>query len=891
MKIYDVTVEYQRNPLGLDTQAPRFAWKLESNEKGCFQSAYQIQVSRTADFGDCDWDTGKVTSADSVQIPYAGRELEKFTEYFVRIKAWDKNGQESQWSDTSCFETAMLSCGDWTADWITPEYDYTAPKTACPIIRKEFETAGKVKRARVYVTAKGLYELRLNGKKVGSDYLTPGWTAYNKRTMYQTYDVTDMVAEGRNAIGVTIGSGWYKGELGWRSRRNLYGGREALILELHVTYEDGHKDMIVSDGTWQSTYRGPVLYSEIYHGETYDSRREIDFDRYCCSFRDWFGVRVMGAVTKENLIAQECPPVREKLVLKPVKLIVTPLGEKVLDMGQDMTGHVRFRVKGKAGDKVILRHGEILDGEGNFYTDNLKGAKQRIEYIVRDEEEAVFQPHFTYQGFRYVKIEEYPGEINPDNFEGVVLYSDLKQTGFFETSDQDLKQLTQNILWGQRGNFVDIPTDCPQRCERLGWTGDIQIFANTAALNMEIPLFLRKWLHDLSAEQFESGGVPWVVPDIYDDTYAYDLAGYTGQSEKAAAAWGDAATICPWSLYLAYGDKRILEEQFESMCRYVEFIRRQGPNEYTWEGGHQLGDWVALDAPYGSFVGATDVDYVAAAYYARSAEILSKAAQIIGREEEHLKYKELHDKIVEAFRQSYVEADGSLKVKTQTALILAVEFELVSAELAERYSAQLAQWLKDTNYDLITGFVGTPYICHVLSKFGHIDAAYELLFKKEYPSWMYQVTQGATTVWEHLDGIKPDGTLWNPRMNSFNHYAYGSVAEWIFKEIAGLQPCEDVPGYKRFRIRPCVGEQLEDAGFTYESMYGTIVSAWEKVDGGIKYDITVPANTAAEVYLRGNEILQNGSPVEEAKDIQILEKDKKGCLMELTGGTYQFFSR
>lgn len=891
MNIYDVTVEYQRNPLGLDTRAPRLAWKLESEEKGCFQSAYQIQVSRTTDFADCDWDTGKVISQDCVQIPYAGRELEKFTEYFVRVRAWDRVGQESRWSDTSRFETAMLSYEDWIADWITPEYDYTAPKTACPIIRKEFQTAGKIKRARVYVTAKGLYELRLNGKKVGGDYLTPGWTAYNKRTMYQTYDVTHMVAEGGNAIGVTIGSGWYKGELGWRSRRNLYGGREALILELHLTYEDGHQDKIVSDGTWQSTYRGPVLYSEIYHGETYDSRKEIDFDKYGCSFGEWFGVRVMGAVTKQNLIAQECPPVREKLVLKPVKLIVTPLGEKVLDMGQDMTGHVRFRVKGKAGDRVILRHGEILDGEGNFYTDNLKGAKQRIEYIVKDEKEAVFQPHFTYQGFRYVKIEAYPGEINLDDFEGVVLYSDLKQTGFFDTSNQDLKQLTQNILWGQRGNFVDIPTDCPQRCERLGWTGDIQIFANTAALNMEIPLFLRKWLHDLRAEQFESGGVPWVVPDIYDDTYAYDLAGYTGQSEKVAAAWGDAATICPWSLYLAYGDKRILEEQFDSMCRYVQFIRKQGPNEYTWEGGHQLGDWVALDAPYGSFVGATDVEYVATAYYARSAEILSKAAQIIGREEEHLKYKELYNKIVEAFRQLYVEEDGSLKVKTQTALILAVEFELVPLPLAERYSAQLAQWLKDTNYDLITGFVGTPYICHVLSKFGHEDAAYELLFKKEYPSWMYQVTQGATTVWEHLDGIKPDGTLWNPRMNSFNHYAYGSVAEWIFKEIAGLQPCEDAPGYKRFRILPCAGVQLEDAGFTYESMYGTIVSAWKKVDGGIKYDITIPANTEAEVYLRGNDILQNGSPVEEANDIKILEKDRKGCLMELTGGIYQFFCR
>ncbi|MDO4272371.1 MAG: family 78 glycoside hydrolase catalytic domain [Eubacteriales bacterium] len=891
MRIYDVTVEYQRNPLGLDVRVPRFSWKLESKEKGDFQKAYQIQISRLENFQVCDcWDTGKVISGDSVQVEYAGEPLEKFTLYYIRVKVWDEKGQESEWSDTAQFETAMLSCEDWSADWITPDYDYTAPKTACPVLRKEFETDRKVKRARVYVTAKGLYELRLNGKKVGSDFLTPGWTAYNKRTMYQTYDVTDMIAEGGNAIGATIGSGWYKGELGWRSRRNLYGGREALILELHLTYEDGGKDIIVTDDTWQSTYRGPVVYSEIYHGETYDSRREIDFDKYGCSFRHWFGVRVMGAVTKENLIAQECPPVREKLVIKPVKLIITPRGEQVLDMGQEMTGHVRFHVKGNRGDRVILCHGEILDREGNFYTENLKGAKQRIEYILKDEAEAVFQPHFTYQGFRYVKIEAYPGEIHCDDFEGAVLYSDLKQTGFFETTNNDLRQLTQNIFWGQRGNFVDIPTDCPQRCERLGWTGDIQIFAGTAALNMEIPLFLRKWLHDLKAEQFESGGVPWVVPDIYDDTYAYDLAGYTGQSEKTAAAWGDASTICPWSLYMAYGDKRILEEQFESMCKYVEFIRKQGPQEYTWEGGHQLGDWVALDAPYGSFVGATDVDYVATAFYAKSAEILSKAAKIIGKWEEHLRYKELHEKIVEAFQQLYVEEDGSLKVKTQTALILAAEFELVPEHLAKKYSAQLAQSLKETNYDLITGFVGTPYICHVLSRYGHGDAAYKLLFKREYPSWMYQVTQGATTVWEHLDGIRPDGTLWNPRMNSFNHYAYGSVAEWIFREIAGLQICENEPGYKRFLIRPCVGEQLEDARFTYESMYGTIVSGWEKMADGIKYEITVPVNTTAEVYVQGNKILQNGRAIHDEEGIHIIEKDDKGCLMELAGGTYEFIA-
>ncbi len=860
MRIQEITVEYQQNPLGLDTKRPRFAWKLVSEQQNMLQKAYHIQVSKDKNFQKAVWDSGIVESGASIQIEYAGKALESFTQYFWHVKVWDQGGTETDWSETGNLETAMMSWQDWEADWITPEYDYTAPKTACPILRKVFRLEKKAARARIYVTAKGLYELRLNGEKVGRDFLTPGWTSYNKRTLYQVYDVTDMLEPGENAVGASIGSGWYKGELGWRSRRNLYGGREALILELHVTYEDGTLEKILTDGTWQSTYRGPIVYSEIYHGETYDARKELSFDEGDCSFADWFGVRVMGAAAKDILHAQECPPVREKLILHPQKLILTPKGERVLDMGQNMAGHVRFRVKGQPGDRVVLKHGEILDSQGNFYTENLKGAQQRVEYILGGEQEAVFEPHFTYQGFRYVLLEEYPGEVKPEDFEGIVLYSDIAQTGRFSCSDEHLQRLTQNILWGQRGNFVDIPTDCPQRCERLGWTGDIQIFCDTAALQMETPLFLRKWLHDVAAEQFPSGGVPWVVPDIYDDTYAYDLAGYVGQSEKVAAAWGDCAAIVPWNLYQAFGDKRILEEQFDSMRKYVDFIRSQGPCEYTWEGQHQLGDWVALDAPYGSFVGATDVDYVATAYFAKSTEILYKSAKVIGRQTEYENYRELHKNILEAFRKKYVNEDGSLSVQTQTALVLAAEFDLVSKELAERYMEELARRLKETNYDLITGFVGTPYICHALSKYGQLETAYELLFKKEYPSWMYQVTQGATTVWEHLDGIRPDGTLWNPRMNSFNHYAYGSVAEWIYRDITGLKLCEEEPGYGRFRICPKPGKKLDMAEFTYESMHGRIVSGWKREGDTVEYHMTIPVNTKAEVRLKGSELVKSQAP-------------------------------
>ena len=888
MKITRITIENRERPLDIDVLAPRISWVNESDARGARQEGYRIVVAKDEALSDVVWDTGAVASPESVQIPYAGAALETRSSYWVQLEVWMNDGESAR--ARSSFETAFMDWQDWRADWITPEYDFQASKTACPILRKEFKLPDKpVKRARIYATAKGIYELQLNGRRVGDACLTPGWTSYNRRTLYQTYDVTEQVTGGANAIGAQIGSGWYKGELGWRGRRNLYGGREALILELHVEYADGETVAILSDGSWKSSYRGPIQYAEIYHGETYDARLETPWNLPGFDDGAWFGVRVMGRAAKDVLRAQEGASVKVMKRIRPREILRTPQGDTVVDMGQVMSGWVEFHACGKPGDRVVLSHAEILDAEGNFYTDNLKGAKQRIEYILKGGE-ATFRPHFTYQGFRYVRLDAFPGTPTLDDFEGLVLYTEMETISTFECSDPLLNQLRHNTLWGQMGNFLDIPTDCPQRCERLGWTADIQLFSATAAMNMNIDMFLTKWLRDLKAEQFPSGGVPWVVPDIYDDTYAYDLAGYTGQSEQVAAAWGDAAVICPWNLYLAYGDRRILLEQFESMRRYVDFIESQGENPYLWDSGHQLGDWVALDAPYGSFVGATDVAYVATAYYAKSTEIVSKAARVLGMDEVSARYARLHDRILAAFQSKYLLEDGTLAVKTQTAIVLAVWFNLAPERWHRALTDQLADWLERTNYDLITGFVGTPYILHVLSENGRTDAAYKLLMKKDYPSWLYQVTRGATTVWEHLDGMKPDGTLWNPRMNSFNHYAYGAVGEWLYRGIAGLKQDERHPGYRRFIVEPRIGGGLTHARFEMLSPYGWIRIAWEASGDRVRLELKVPAGASAEVRMsaRRSEILEGGGALEGVPGILGIDARDGSTAVEVAAGSYVF---
>lgn len=880
LKVKKLRCEYKKNPLGIDVLSPRFSWQLESDDRGIMQTAYQVQVSKGDDtFKNLVWDTGIVNSDKSVHIEYEGEALISRQRYYYRIMVWDNKGNVSGWSEPGFFETGLLDKKEWKAEWITSSiYDDAQTSDICPLLRKDFSTAGKVRSARVYATALGLYELYINGSRVSDQLFTPGWTSYNKRLQYQTYDVTEMLKDGNNAIGAVLGNGWYKGNLVWAGNKNLYGDKAALLLQLHVTYEDGNEDLILSDGSWK-TSSGPILMSEIYHGETYDARLEKEgWSTAGYDDSSWESAAILQH-PKEILVAQENVPVRVIQEIKPINIINTPKGETVLDFGQNMVGWVRFEVEGPAGAEVVLRHAEVLDKDGNFYVDNLRSAKQTTRYILKGTGRECYEPHFTFQGFRYVKIESYPGDIMLENFTGRVIHSDMETTGSFTCSNELVNQLQHNIVWGQKGNFLDVPTDCPQRDERLGWTGDAQMFIRTACFNMNVAPFFAKWLRDLSADQSEEKGVPHVIPHVLDD------------NSYSSSAWGDAATICPWTIYTCYGDKRILEEQYESMKHWVEYIRRQGDDEYLWNTGFHFGDWLGLDSKADSYVGATPVDFIATAYYAYSTDILAKTAKVLGKPEDAAEYEELYKNIIVSFRKEFVTPSGRLASPTQTAHVLALMFNLVDARDRKRVTRDLVKLIEQNGYHLTTGFVGTPYLCHVLSQNGHNDIAYKLLLQTNYPSWLYQITKGATTIWEHWDGIKEDGSFWSKDMNSFNHYAYGSIGDWLYRSVAGINTDSEMTGYKRIHITPKPGPGLEFAEAKLESMYGRVESAWAISEDSMKLKVCIPANTTAVVVLPSADlsgVLENGKRLKDAGGITSYEQTDEGVRIQLGSGDYEF---
>ncbi|PYI53419.1 glycoside hydrolase family 78 protein [Paenibacillus flagellatus] len=881
LQVIKPVAEYRTNPLGIDAAKPRLGWRIQSRRRGVAQAAYRIQVSEGDDRFESAvvWDTGKVASDRSVHVEYGGPQLKSRTRYFFRVRIWDRHGTESGWSETAYWETGLLDASEWTAEWISAPKRDGAEAEPADYARKTFDAGPGLKRATIYATAHGLYELHLNGERVGDALFAPGWTSYANRLQYQTYDVTPMIQNGRNAIGVVTGNGWYKGDIGWHSERGLYGDRRAALVQLHLTYEDGREETVRSDGSWTMA-TGPIRLSEIYHGETYDARLERP-DWATADFDDagWVPVETLDA-DKRTLIAQQNEPSRIVEDIRPVGLIRTPAGETVIDMGQNMVGWLRFTVRGEAGHRIVIRHAEILDKDGNFYTGNLRKAKQTIEYVCRGGGPETYEPHFTFQGFRYVKLEHYPGEINLEHFTGRVIHTDMEPTGRFECSEPLVNRLQHNILWGQKGNFLDVPTDCPQRDERLGWTGDAQVFIRTAAFLMNVAPFFTKWLGDLKADQFEDGSVPAVIPNALP------------KNRNSSSAWGDAAVICPWTLYVCYGDTRVLEEQFDSMKAWVDYIRRQGDNEWLWNTGFHYGDWLGLDAKEGSYVGATPTDLIATAFYAHSAGLVAKTAEVLGRAEDAETYRTIRERVVREFRNEFVTPNGRLISPTQTAHALALAFDLVDGETYRRTAATLAKMIEDNKFHLTTGFVGTPYLCHALSRSGYHETAAKLVLQQEYPSWLYSVLQGATTIWEHWDGIKPDGSLWSDAMNSFNHYAYGSIGDWLYQALAGLDTDESAPGYKRIRIRPLPASGFDYAHAAHDSMYGTIESGWRRLaDGRLQVDVVVPPNTTADVVLPGaalSGVAEGGRPLAEAEGVADCRQTDDGVRLTLGSGGYRF---
>ncbi|HEY5585078.1 MAG TPA: family 78 glycoside hydrolase catalytic domain [Ruminiclostridium sp.] len=880
IKVIKIRCEYKENPIGIDVLYPRISWQLKSDVRSTVQSAYRLQVSKDENFvSNVVWDTEKVESEQSIHLEYKGITLESKERYYYRVQAWDNKGNTSDWSETCFWEMGILTINEWTAQWIMSKEDLDIAKAGpCPMLRKAFEVSRKVKAAKIYATSLGLYELYINGSRIGDCLFTPGWTSYKKRLQYQVYDVTEQIKENKNAIGVVLGDGWYRGYLAWAERRNTYGEKLAALIQLHIKYEDGSEEIITSDKDWKAS-NGPIVMSDLYMGETYDARLEKDgwsLPEYCDD--DWNSVDILEH-TKEILIAQENVPVRVINEIKPIELLATPEGDTILDMGQNMVGWLRIKIKAPAGTVITLQHAEVLDKSGNFYTENLRSAKQTIRYITSGIGEEIYEPHFSFQGFRYIRITGYPMRLNLDDFTGRVIHSDMEPTGSFTCSDELVNQLQHNIQWGQKGNFLDVPTDCPQRDERLGWTGDAQVFIRTACYNMNVAPFFTKWLRDLKSDQTKEKGVPFVIPQVLEET------------SYSSSAWGDAAVICPWTIYLCYGDKRLLEEQYESMKDWVEYIRAQGDNEFLWNTGFHFGDWLGLDAKEGDYVGATARDFIATAFYAYSTQLLKKTAEIIKNDADVKEYNNLYNKIIENFRKEFVSPNGRLVVPTQTAHVLALMFDLVEKKDRKLVAKTLAGYLEESKVHLTTGFVGTPYLCDVLTESGYLDLSYKLLLQKDYPSWLYPITKGATTIWEHWDGIKEDGSFWSKDMNSFNHYAYGAIGDWMYSVMAGIDLDPEKPGYKHINIKPQPGQGITFATGKLESMFGEIKSAWVKNAEGMETNINIPSNTTATVVLPAANVVavfEGENSLEAVEGVSNVEQLESGVKFELGSGEYCF---
>ena len=814
MKLTDLRIEYMSNPVGIDVKKPRFSWKILSEEQDVLQTSYQIIVKNE---GDLVWDTGKRESNLSVLVEYEGKELNACSLYEVHVKVWDNKGNHDNIDGS--FETGLLSGANFSAKWIT--HDLPEEETACPIYVKEFPVEKEIEKVRVYATSLGIYEVKINGEKVGDSYFTPGWTNYKKRLQYQTYKV-DGLLKGHNKIEMTVGNGWYKGIFGFYCMPNHYGNRVAALAEIHITYTDGSREIISTDESWNVT-TGQIRYSEIYMGETMDST----------FMKQELSKAVLTSFDNNRLVAQESEPVRITKKLPAKELIITPKGERLIDFGQILTGFVEFKVSGIEGQKITIRHAEVLDKEGNFYPETLRKAISTDNFICNGQEQT-FTPHFTFHGFRYICIEGLE-DIELDNFTACVLHTEMEETGTFITSDPLVNQLQSNIQWSQRGNFLDIPTDCPQRDERLGWTGDAQVFAGTAAYNHNVALFFTKWLRDLASEQTEEYGVPHVIPNILGD-------------QEGTAAWSDAAVIIPWVMYQTYGDVRVLEDQYESMKGWIDFISSRCGGNGLWQSGFQYGDWLALDKEESADrTGATDKYLVANAYYAYSTDIVRKVANILMKTEDSQKYNELYKKIKKAFNEEYITTTGRLVSETQTACVLALYFDLAEEKYRNRILESLTTNIADHKNHLSTGFVGTPYLCYALTENNQHDLAGTLLLKEDYPSWLYAVKKGATTIWERWNSILPNGDFDESGMNSLNHYAYGSIGEWMYRKLAGINQLE--PGYKKILIKPQFIKGITSVEAAYQSVYGEIRSAWSCLNGVIKVQIVIPANTTAVIYL------------------------------------------
>lgn len=872
--------EYLENPLGLDETSPRFSWVLASQRCGARQSAWAILVASSQErlasgVGDC-WESGVRQGANSTQIVYAGVPLESGRRYWWQARVWDGDGEEGTPSEPAWFEMGLLHRSDWQAQWIG--VDVVRDGALLPVfqLRKEFILRDRPVRARLYATARGVYQAQINGARVGDTRLAPGWTDYDKRIQYQTYDVTSLLSEGCNALGFYLGEGWYSGSIGFErpplgEQNRHYGAVPQLLAQLRVEYAGGARETIVTDLGWCGG-TGAIRSSDLLMGEEYDARLEQpgwDHAGFDAAGRQPVAA---GVFDDALLVCDRAQPVRILHERRPVAITQPAPGSFVFDMGQNMVGVARLRVRAAAGTTVRLRFGEALSPDGTLYTANLRAAQQTDLYTCSGrEEEECFEPLFTFHGFRYVEVSGYPGTPDLETITGCVMHSDTPPVGAFTSSSALMNRLHENILWSQRGNFLSIPTDCPQRDERLGWTADAQIFVRTASYNMDVAAFMTKYMADMVDAQLSSGAFTDVAPRLI-------------VQNEGAPAWGDAGVIIPWTLWRVYGDTRIIERNWEAMRRWMTYLERTSfGHKRTGRLGSNYSDWLSIHA-------RTPGEIVGTAYYAWDAHLMAQMARAIGRESEAAAFEELFAGIKRAFNAAWVQADGSIHGGTQTCYVLALQMNLLDEALRPKALAHLVADIEAHGGHLTTGFVGVGYLLPVLTRFGRLDVAYSLLNKESFPSWGYSIRHGATTIWERWDGWTEEKGFQNPRTNSFNHYSLGSVGEWLYRFVAGIELDDAEPGFARVRFQPHPGGGLTHAGARLETMHGAVSTAWRVAGACFEAEIAIPANTTAVVRLPTadwDSVLLDSAPIDQTcGEPTEMSIEGGGCEMTLPSGRW-----
>ncbi|MBQ5753642.1 MAG: family 78 glycoside hydrolase catalytic domain [Alistipes sp.] len=828
-------------PMGVSPEEkPVLSWIASTPVAGSMQTAYEVTVTSS---GKKVWSTGKVASDNSTAVVYEGT-LTPDTRYEWSVRVWDNNGKVSK-RVTSFWHTG-LRAEDWKAKWVGEENEVPVPihlRTDAALVAKN------VRRATAYVSAHGIYEAYINGQRVGDKQLTPGWTSYNKHIQYQAFDVTKLLARGANTIAAIVTPGWYSGGINYGKveKRHYYGKNVALLMQINIEYTDGTRATICTDDKWliasKEAKHSGVTFATIYDGETVDARlRDAAWTTRSYDASAWKAVAVLDGYSYENII----PTLNESVIInepiKPVKYIVTPKGEKVIDFGQNIVGWERVRLQGKAGDVVRIKHAEVLDDKGNFYTINLRKAKATSTYILSGGED-YFEPRHTFYGFRYIMVEGVEGDLNLEDFEIVPVWSGFDNIGTFTSSNATINQLQSNIWWGFHDNFVDVPTDCPQRDERLGWTGDAQVFFRTASFLGRVDTFFRKYLADLAADQRPDGGVPRVIPDTFPND----------QNRVGAVGWADAATIIPWDHYMAYGDKSILAVQYKSMKAWVDLvIKKSEPRGWLWNDdfARHYGDWLfwTKDNDRDGQAAVTNKFLICQCFFANSVDIMARAARLLNRAEDAVYYEGVAAKVREAYMNEYVTPNGLISSDTQTAYVLALHFNMLPEHLRQQAVNRLVDNIRRYKNHITTGFLGTPYICNVLTDYGRSDVAYELLLQKTCPSWIYPISMGATTIWERWDSIRPGGKIPNNGMNSFNHYSYGAIGDWLYRSAVGIR--ETSPGYKTIAIRPHTGGDFSNMSAATQTPYGRVSAAWMADNNTLtQLEVEIPFNTTATVYV------------------------------------------